>query len=397
MKINRQSLLISIWALMAILLSSCGSFRSLSIGPCIEPSFKLAFPTYATAQPGISPIKKVLPSGSWRIEANLPESTSSDHVLNLVMRGDNEIWMIISQNSEVRNLVYRYRTDTHEWTSFTKIEGADVVQEGLLVTNNGDLWGIGRDYSTNNSWPILSRYDDLTDQFRFIEDTKKELNSLNASTSPPVAQFDQKGVLWMLLSQGENSQEELYSFDPATSILKSHLDGFQFSGGGSLAIAPNGDIWIFDPLLDKRLVQYHPATETFRDNFIATRYFWNILSWRGDLFSDQSGRIWVGNEGWIDVNNPSDPVWYTVLTSPAFISDYYDGENQFILTTPSALLKSSNGWHWFSSPENGIVQLNTETSEWCRFTTEYSPVIEDNQKNLRIIVDGKIYLYKIKP
>jgi hypothetical protein len=392
-----KGLNLTVLCLIIMALCGCGKSQTPSVGSCTKPTFTYAFQTYATAVIGTDSPKPLLPAGDWHIEATIP-GTMPIVVESLLVRNKAEIWMNVSQrNTPAGSSVYRYRTDTHEWTSFTKIEGVDAVQESLLVSNNGDLWGIGRDYSSKNAWPILSRYDDSAGQFRFIEDTKRELNSLNGSTSPPVAQFDQKGVLWMLLSQGKNSWEELYSFDPATSILKSHLDGFQFSGGGSLAIAPNGDIRIFDPLLDKRLIQYHPADETFRDDFIDTRYFWNVLSWRGDLFSDQSGKIWMGNEGWIDVSNPTDPVWYTVLTSPVFISDYYDGENQFILTTPSALLKSSNGWYWFSSPELGIVKLDAKTGEWCRFTTFYSPVVEDQDQNLWIVAGDKLYRLGLNP
>jgi hypothetical protein len=119
---------ISILVLLTMLLNACEKSQSLLIGTCIKPSFNLAFPTYATAQPEAYPIKAILPGGDWQIETTIPGNIP-DHINSLTIRHDNEIWMIVSRNSEKRDTVYRYRTDTHQWTSFTAIENIATVPQ----------------------------------------------------------------------------------------------------------------------------------------------------------------------------------------------------------------------------------------------------------------------------
>jgi len=169
---NKLFKYICIIAFLSTYLTSCKSItHSQSIGHCIDPSFKLAFPTYATAQPNSSPVTEVLPGGDWRIETAVPNGDVSS-ISSFVIRGKNELWLTISQNVNVA--VYRYRIDTHEWTRFISTSNEPVVPQGLIVSSDGTLWGVGWvDYKLgqthNNSYPILSQFDDVAEQFQFIE------------------------------------------------------------------------------------------------------------------------------------------------------------------------------------------------------------------------------------
>jgi hypothetical protein len=391
---------IGIWTVLVGLMSACVPNGVPSIGPCIKPSFTLAFPTHATAQPGaLESRKRIFPSGDWRIDATIP-GPIPDLIDSLVSRPSHEIWMTVSHNSSGR-LVYRYRTDTHQWTSYDSIDGIPLVPDSLVVTSDNTLWGVAWTSQSLNgnpsgSHPILSRFDDGTDQFKFVDDPEAILQLFTAPSSPPIAVADGSGTLWMILAKGNNTPGGLYRYDPHEGILSRQLPEVELSGHGSLAIAPDQDVWIFDPTTEEKLIQYHVATGKYRADFINLSD-WNIKNWSGGLYFDRSGKLWSGKDGWIDFTNPDFPVWYQIIPSPVFITDYSDGGNQYTWTEPYGSYQSSNGWYWFPSPENGIIQLNAETGEWCRFTTEYSPVVEDSQQNIRIVISGKIYLLRLKP
>lgn len=369
---------------------ACVSQQPQSVGQCIKPTFNVAFPTYATAIPGSYPTKVVLPGGNWHIETTVPINKPESIGSSIVQR-DNEIWTIISGNEG--EFVLRYRIDTHQWTRYATINGKSILPQILVVTKNSSLWGVGLDYTksgevNNKIYPILSRFDDASDQFEFVNDSDGSLETFNSLRIPPMVVADNTGTLWMILNKGGNTPSGLYSYNPEIGKMVRHLQNIKLSGYGSLAVAPDGDVWI----LDSDLIQYHPTTGKYEDGF-KSKQEWDIQNWNGDLYFDRLGKLWSGTDGWFDFSDPNTPVWYKIIPSPEFISNYTDGDDQFSWSRSSFDFQSSNGWYWFSSPGIGIVQLNAETGEWCRFTTEFSPVIEDSHQNIRIIISGKIYLY----
>jgi hypothetical protein len=379
--------------LLSCLLSGCARLNTYSVGPCIKPKFKFAFPANSTTPPGSYPVKKILPIGNWHIEAVLPVPTN-EYIHTLISRNDDEIWMITSQ------IVYRYNTNTHQWHSYTSINDVSAYPEALLLAPDNTLWGIGRLFSSSeplsDKWPFLSRYNEFTDQFEFVKDQEGIIQSIESHRIPPSAQFDSSGILWMIVGTDVMGLDSLYSFNPATNRLTKHLPSIKFSGRASLAIAPDQKIWILDPDLDASLTKYDPITGKYNNTFV-NNLTWDVHNWSGILYFDRVGKLWSGTDGWIDFSDPNEPVWYRIIPSPVFISDYFDDEDQFVWTHPSDVYQSSNGWYWFNFPGNGIVQLNDKTNEWCRFTTEHSPVVEYKQQNLRIVIGGKIYVLKLRP
>lgn len=386
----------SMVTLFIALLTACGKINAVSIGPCIKPSLSVAFPTYATVQPGKNP-EKVLPGGDWQVEATIPNGVPN-LIHSFTIRRNKEIWMSISNN--VDGLVYKYRIDTHEWSSYSSIDGKPIVPEALVLSPDDTLWGVGLsgrklNQVTSNIYPILSRYNEELDRFQFVKDPEEKVKIFSTPRYPPMVSVDHTGTIWMILNKGSRTPAGLYSYDPGNDELTSQLSNFDLSGHASLAIAPNNDVWIFDPTIDPKLIRYHPYLGKYDDSFINLTD-WNIKNWYGGvLYFDRLGKLWSGIDGWIDFTNPETPVWYEIIRSPVFITDYYDGGDQFVWAHPNNIYQSSNSWYWFSLPNNGIVRLDVSTNEWCRFTTEYSPVIEDNQKNIRIIVDGKIYMINL--
>ena len=362
-------------------LAGCGTFVRSSIGPCTEPNFKLAYPVDATAIPGAYPKKQILPSGNWKIEATIPGSVPI-HVNSLIMRDNNEVWVVVEQDLVG---VYRYRIDKHQWTSYAT-ENATTIPHFLISGPHNALWG-----AVSTQHISLMRYNEQLDQFQAIKDSEGLLSTLSSPRTPPIIQVDALGNLWMIL-QKKNEYAGLYRFEPRTEKLERRLPNVGLSPYSSLTISPDGKIWVFDPYLESGLIKYDPMLDKAENIYSKD---WDIQDWVGDLYFDRSGNLWSGVDGWLDLSSLP-YVWHKILPSPVFITDYFDGEDQFRLAYPSDFYQSKNDWYWFSFPEIGIVRLDPQTATWCRFTTAYSPVVEDEQGNIRIIADNKIYLYKTR-
>jgi hypothetical protein len=390
---------IGILAPLVLLLCGCGGPRSPSIGLCFEPSYNLTSSPYTIVRPGASigayTRGWVLPAGDWKIDSIIPV-TAPDRVDNLVTRRGNEVWMIVEKDDET--WVYRYRTDTHQWTAYTSIDKQPVVPDELIVAPDGTLWGI--DW-INQKWhlvdygafPMLSRYDDAADEFRFVKVPDGILRTFSSPRFPPMVQIDKSGTLWMILNKGANSPGGLYSYDPGNEKMTHHLPDTDLSGWGSLAIAPNQDVWIFDPTIGVKLIDYHPSTGQYNNTFMNLTDR-NIKNWSGDLFFDRTGKLWSGIDGWIDFSNPNDPVINS--SSLPFSTMFSDGDGDWTWGRPSAMFQSSNGWYWFSFIDAGTVRLDARTGQWCKFTSAFSFVIEDPQGNIRIVADGKLYVLKTR-
>jgi hypothetical protein len=123
----------------------------------------------------------------------------------------------------------------------------------------------------------------------------------------------------------------------------------------------------------------------------------------GTLYFDREGRLWLSNKGWLDFKDPANPVWYEIIPSAVFLTDNgeFVGDNpegsrsRYGWREPSKIYQSSNGWYWFTA--DGIIRLDPQEAEWCRFTTGRSPVVEDEDGYLWIVVYDKLYKYDLEP
>ena len=121
------------------------------------------------------------------------------------------------------------------------------------------------------------------------------------------------------------------------------------------------------------------------------------------LFFDRNGRLWIDNKGWLDFTNPAKPIWYEIIPSPVFLTNdgWFDiriGDGQiskYGWLVPSEISQSTNGWFWFTTGRDDW--LNPKKGEWCLFTTGSSPVVEDNDRNLWIVVFDKLYKFQLEP
>jgi hypothetical protein len=208
-------------------------------------------------------------------------------------------------------------------------------------------------------------------------------------------------VFWMSAQdRDEQNRSVIVSFNSTSLQAVRQLPAPQDSYWGDIAIAPDGAVWIADWGAGQ-LVRYDPTTGQ------ATPYvgnFWTRQDFSqeafegsiGNLYFDRSGRLWIQDRGWLDFTTRGQPMWYQVVRSPVFIDDQVHPESQYGWYRPSTTYQSSNGFFWFGYPA-GMVRLDPESGEWCRFTTASGPIAEDEDHNLWIAVFNKLYKYSLEP
>ena len=373
-----------------------------AMGPCLPPIAKLAYPVGIPKRLNEEPIE-IRPQGDWQFEATLPETLNG--IIPQIATRMNEVWV----SSLGVEKVFQYQTETHQWKSYTSIGGTSAIPRDLFVSRDGTLWGIGvvslgDDWSTN--LPMLSYYNDVTDQFEPVQDIDGLLvSSWVVSGIPPVSE-DQEGLLWFFASKmgPEGAGDEavsLYSFDPVDRKAEkriSMMNGFHYT---TPVVAPDGSIWFYHAQ-EGYLYRYSPDTGEARP-------YYGIPSFERigspiNLFFDRDGRLWVDNKGWLDFSDPDNPTWYEMIPSTAFLTDQGAFKTDDVegplsgygFAPPIYISQSSNGWMWFTTL-HGTIRLDLEKEEWCLFTNGGSPVLEDDQGYVWITVFDGLYKLRLVP
>ena len=159
--------------------------------------------------------------------------------------------------------------------------------------------------------------------------------------------------------------------------------------------SPIGSIFylVFEPNLytNNNIWLYRFEIETKSFERIAIKLEpWPLAS---SIFADHSGRLWFGAIGWLEPNG----AWYQMLRSPIFVTDTLWSGMEHRWKSPEIILESSDNRLWYRSFENGLIWLNPEKGKWCWFTTEQSNIVEDEDHNLWMIADGKLYKNSLAP
>ena len=382
--------------MLAFLVSACGRAQIDSDSVCIPPVAELAYPL-GIPKPLDAKAEEISPKGGWQLQASLPESLG-DYLPQIAIK-EKEIWIL----ANMANKVFRYQADTDGWKSYNTIDDYPVAPRNIFVSH-GTVWGLGQifpDFDSVRDYPFLSYYNATTDQFEFVTDVDGILDNVSTLSDPMEVTSDSVGLLWMFV-YGEDDVG-LYSFNPETRKAEKHISLKQGALYYGPAIAPNGDIWFVDGWED-RLAIYSPVTHE-------SQLYYGVPSLERvgipePLYFDREGRLWLSNKGWLDFKDPANPVWYEIIPSAVFLTengefliDILEGPrarySRYGWVEPSEIYQSSNGWYWFTA--DGIIRLDPQKAEWCRFTTGRSPVVEDKDGYLWIVVYDKLYKYDLEP
>jgi hypothetical protein len=371
-------------------LSACSNSSNLPDNGCILPIVGFAYP--ASERNTTTNTIQVLPSTPWRVEAPLPEIPSDARAFDLVSfartkEGRTEIWVERQYYFETENAgrVPRvqfliYHTDTREWKLIPERFDENSARSGLIyLVKDGTIWA-------DLNFPGFSYF--------AIYNEKKELFEYVAeSENIPVGNLlsSGDGKIWILASK-----DGIYSYDTVSHKIEKHVSipNLETSSSlyGSMAtLAPDGSIYLLSMTGERQVNLMHFFPKTGQLEYVPNfDYYLGDISY--NLFMERSGRLWVGDLGWME----PDGTWYRVVRSPVFVTDRSEGGNKYVWSSPSIVLQSSNGLLWFQS-DNGLTWLDPQKGEWCWFTTEQSNIVEDEQHNLWMIANGKLYKYPLNP
>ena len=214
--------------------------------------------------------------------------------------------------------------------------------------------------------------------------------------------MDDQGIVWIMPADGG-----LYRYDPATQITEKAFN-FPYDDFGNLVFAPDGSLyfWTYDNERSDvtkfgrmtgqgaALIQYFPDTGVIIPVDLPDED-WPYFS--GMLF-DHMGRLWLGANGYRDL----DGMWRLLNPYPEVTFKVYDeGSVNELWGSPQLIFESSDGVLWFqkytdSGPwAEGTAWYNPATGEGCLFTNRPANIIEDDQRQLWMVVDGVLYKYTL--
>lgn len=364
---------------------------------CIPPTVAFAYPVDL---PPVLPLEKeplVIPSGKWKSIANLP--VPEQGIGKLLIRSNNEIWLTYP----VRDGAWQYHADSETWKQYSLIQGTNVVIYDLFLTPKNDLWGIGYEQGNGAEGSgslFLSRYIPEPDEFQFSQVGGEIFKTYNVT----MMKQDQEGVVWMmaqikgqqfpdLLTEGK--PVTLFSLDLATEKVRQFQD---FPWPGRFELGPDKSIWTLVDDPEPVLQQFNPTTNEILkySGFPPTSSGIDKASNVSFLYFDRLNHLWLDDRGWLDLSDPNKPVWNQVIRSSAFLIDRGEANSRYVWIRPSEMYQTIDGMYWFGS-FYGLVSLNPENGEWCKFTNGTGPFAEDNNHNLWIGVFGRLYKYTILP
>ena len=316
-----------------------------------------------------------------------------------VYNGKEEIWIknIIANSSNsniIRYIVYFPKTEQWQEVSGMVGKNIDLAASLLFIAEDGSIWA-------QNKWlngqkntfladtlPILSKYNEKTNTFDFINNREGVLGStlFNYVQNDTIILLDKSEYIWMFIRN-----DGVYKYDITKKEIKkiSDLDNSTIT---SATLTKNNEIYfilmsyassqwpswnIFKIDLEKEKVRTLDLT-----NSVLTNSFQNP----SNVYSDNNDRLWIGGLGWLESDRIT---WIRLHPSPTFITNASES-TQTYWQNPQIILQSSDGKHWFNS-DNGITSLDLQNKKWCWVTTYRSNLIEDNEQNLWMIADGKLY------
>ena len=273
------------------------------------------------------------------------------------------------------------------------MRGTNIFISEVFLTNDGTIWGI-------NDWdgivnfdkgPALSKFNEQTQQFEFAQGIleipfTREQQFINIGFVT-----DLFGKIWIFVQD-----DGIYSYDPNIQTTSKHanLDSV-FVNAPALSTDQSfyfidqhyGKMVSGDPpfrISEQMIFQFFPDTGELAQVEIPDEPWPMAFS----TFVTESEHLWLSAVGYIDLGDES---WHLVNPDPSF---YFDNVGQDATASPKLMLESSNGLLWFnkySGVYEGTAWYNPKTGKGCMFTNLPTNIVEDDQQQLWMFADGKLY------
>jgi len=407
-----------VFAFLSLLIWLMGSF---TVAPeagtggksgCIPPIATFAFPSDGWID--AEEPKDVLPPAPWQKVSTVPMPFPADELsgssvfleLTRTVDGATEIWALVnwgkksSQNSfpntdpdENGHSIYVYNTATRKWREVpTMIEEGPAEIFKLYPGSDGVIWAKASRDLIFTGWHMP---DDPPYVFGKYNEAKNRFEPLNFPGKVPAGNGSYyRDQFWLFDTAGP-----IYSLDFKTLEIKQYLDlktikssyripEYYLTRDDSIAFLEDGSFYFLDEnpyenynhVLPMR--HFDPKTNTLSG--YPEIQLKNGPPFR-NIYADRLGNLWVSDQGWMDKAGN----WYELIPSPVFITTRMVGIS-IIWEHPHILLRSSDGRVWYEAT-NGVVSLDPQKGEWCWFTTYYSDIVEDADRNLWMVADGGLY------
>lgn len=313
------------------------------------------------------------------------------------VKNDIEIWLkepdsnFYSKSESEHYKYYIYSVEKKElWTVSAVVPNTGAFAMKLFLSKDGIIWAQNF-WDTNNSagnssdrqnYPVLSRFNDVKQQFELVPQTQ----GIDAF----------KGLAWNKIIYLNNifwifaQRDSIYSFDPTTSQVEKHLGisdiEIQYiassQDGKSIFIQVAGDEMSFS-VTEGEYLQYVIDENRLLNLSIPS----NEWPASGSILVDQSGNLWLSAVGW----RTPDGKWRLLYPTPIHFFCAMQVEGGYDLELPKITFESSDGRLWFNS-DKGMAWLDPVSMQGCWFTSiGASNVMEDLDRNLWMIADGKLY------
>lgn len=398
-----------------------GNATEIGEGECLPPLETFSFLPTGGEKPGPQPIStQTLPAKDWMPVIAVPggRPVNGDELAEISMKtsqfhdGKNQIWVWVGTAPDPK--YFRYDIEGNEWHEI-EISDRDLYKSGkptLFLDKNNSVWAArttALGFNLNNNTPVLSMFNEKLQKFDTTLNIKDFLDLLDSSRLKGVGiatlQTDGAGNLWFLLQiqmDSQGSQYALYRFTPSTNQLEHRLPNLKYDSqnSGSFIITPTDILFLLDEK-NNSIIRYNPSNGEMKMIRIPDQVVNNTngpiqgLEYSGsNLFLDSQQRLWVSDRGWLDLSPEGD--WHIVIRSPLFIG-YVKGSSLWIWEHPYFLNESADGRIWYVGYNRGTGWVDPEKGNWCLFTNYTSNISKDNNGNLWMIANGKLYKHTIIP
>ncbi len=358
---------------------------------CLQPLYSVAFPIIPSSEDNKVPQRQIPPKGEWQEYDALP----FDGFLREIRPKRHELWFIVRSESEYR--LYQYFIDTKQWKSYEWDSGFYPI----WISSDDAVWSGGKLFldgqNVEGFHPLLGRFNDDLGHFEYGINVSGFLQEVpQYRPVSHIVEDPSSGMVWFFT---EADKATLVSLNPKTGQSEEHYSFDGRAGAMSISIAPDGSVWFVDRSNDQ-LIRYIPTSHEVQSYEFPNSEHTGKLPLNFDrasyISTDRSGRVWLGNYGWLELSDNNSPVWYRVIESPVLVTEVGLPLSQYGLSHQLSVYQSSDSRYWFTGGA-GVVRFDLEQGSWCLITTGESKVVEDDDHNLWIAVYGHLYKYSLKP